>query len=360
MSLNNEHIQQVVATAMFSPSGDNSQPWTFEWDGNTLNVIHQESRASHPLNPAGIASMISFGCVLEAIAIAASEFHCSSSFTLGDFPAGDSSWAQVRFGPSTCARDPLSDVISQRTTDRRFFKKGDLPVTTLQSIADKWQHIYTPARIHWTSALEGELTEYIIDAEKIMMTHPDILPAVFKWVRLTQKQAHLTRDGLTWRNLGMKIWEIPTMVLIREFPSLVKFFSTFTVPQHGTRIRKQLQSSAGVVLISIPAVKGSFKDVVQAGRLMMRTWLSLTQLNYGVQPLTLCTHPIYWARQGLLDAEFQKIAHIYETGNKLLQRVFSLPSDRLPIWMIRTGRSTPLPERMRTFRRPVEQTLKYI
>lgn len=359
MGLNKEHIQQVVAKAMFSPSGDNSQPWTFVWDGNTLKVIHHESRASHPLNPAGIASMISFGCVLEVIAIAASEFRCSTSFTLEDFPAGDSVWAQVRFGPSTCARDPLFDVISHRTTDRRFFKKGDLPVNALQSIAAQ-EHAYAPARIHWTSALEGELTNYIVDAEKIMMTHPDILPAVFKWVRLTQKQANLTRDGLTWRNLGMKIWELPTMVLIRDFPSLVKFFSTFTVPQHGSRVRKQLQSSAGVVLISIPAAKGNFKDVVHAGRLMMRTWLSLTQLNYGVQPLTLCSNPIFWARQGLLDAEFQKIAHIYESGRSLLQKVFSLPPDRLPIWMIRTGVSTALPENMRTFRRPVELTLKYV
>jgi len=359
MSLNKEHIQRVVAKAMLSPSGDNSQPWIFQWDGTTLNVIHQESRGSHPLNPAGIASMISFGCVLEAIAIGASEFRCSTSFTLEDFASGDSTWARVRFGPSTCALDPLSDVISQRTTDRRFFAKGDLPVTMLQSIAAN-EHHYAPARIHWTSELEGELTDYILDAEKIMMTHPDILPAVLKWVRFTLKQARLTRDGLSWRNMGIKIWELPAMALIREFPGILKFLTNFTVPGHRARVRKQLQSSAGVVLISIPATKGNFKDVVQAGRLMMRTWLSLTQLNYGVQPLTLCTHPIYWARQGLLDAEFQKIAHIYESGHSLLQKVFSLPPDRVPVWMIRTGRSTPLPENMRTFRRPVEQTLKYI
>jgi hypothetical protein len=124
-------------------------------------------------------------------------------------------------------------------------------------------------------------------------------------------------------------------------------------------VRKQLQSSAGVVLISIPAVKGSFKDVVQAGRLMMRAWLSLTQQNFGVQPLTLCSNPIYWARQGLLDAEFQKIAHVYEGGQGLLQKVFSLSPDRVAVWMIRTGLSTPLPENMRTFRRPVQLTLKY-
>ena len=359
MSLNKGHIQEVVAKAMFSPSGDNSQPWTFEWDGTTLKVIHQESRASHPLNPAGIASMISLGCVLETIAIAASEFHCSTAFTLEDFPAGDSPWARVTFGPSTCARDPLSDVISQRTTDRRFFRKGDMPVTALESIAAN-EHNYAPARIHWTPALEGELTDYIVDAEKIMMTHPDIMPAVFKWVRFSQKQARLTRDGLSWRNMGLKIWELPAMALIREFPGIVKVISPVAVPGHAARVRKQLQSSAGVVLISIPAAKGNFKDVVRGGRLMMRTWLSLTQLTYGVQPLTLCTHPIYWARQGLLDVHFQNQAQLYEKGQRLLQKVFSLPPDRMPIWMIRTGSSTPLPENMRTFRRPLEQTLKFI
>jgi hypothetical protein len=359
MGLNKEHIQQVVAKAMWSPSGDNSQPWTFEWDGNTLNVVHHESRALHPLNPSGIASMVSAGCVLETIAIAASDFRCSTSFTLRDFPPGDSIWAQVRFGPSTCPQDPLSDVISQRTTDRRFFTKGDLPVTLLEAIAAN-EHTYAPARIHWSSILEGGLTDYIVEAEKIMMTHPEILPAVLKWVRLTLKQARLIGDGLTWRNMGLKMWELPGMVLIRKFPGTLKVLGPLGVSGHVARVRRQLQSSAGVVLISIPAAAENFNDVVHAGRLMMRIWLSLTQLNYGVQPLTLCSNPIYWARQGLLDAEFQKIAHIYEKGHRLLQKVFALPPDRVPVWMIRTGRSTPLPENMRTFRRPVEQTLKYI
>jgi len=359
MSLNKDHIQRVVTKAVCSPSGDNTQPWTFAWDGTTLNVIHQQSLASHPLNPAGIASMISCGCVLEAITIAATEFHCSTSFTLGDFQAGDSVWARVRFGPSTSSPDPLSEVISQRTTDRRLFKKGGLPVPTLKSIAAQ-EHAYAPARIHWTSDVEGDLTDYIIDAEKIMITHPDILPAVFKWVRFTMKQAHLTRDGLSWRNMPLRIWEIPTVALIREFPGTLKFFRGAILPQHCTRIREQLHSSAGVILISVPAVQGNFTDVVQAGRLMMRTWLSLTQLSYGVQPLTLCSNPIYWSRQDLLDVHFQKNAAMYEKGRGLLQEIFSIPADRLPIWMIRTGLSTPLPEKMRTFRRPVEQTLKYI
>src|SRR4030095_11152428 len=110
-----------------------------------------------------------------------------------------------------------------------------------------------------------------------------------------QKRARLTRDGLSWRNMGLKIWELPAMALIREFLGIVKAMSPMAVLSHAARVRKQLQSSAGVVLISIPAAKGNYKDVVHAGRLMMRTWLSLTQLNYGVQPLTMCTHPIYWA-----------------------------------------------------------------
>jgi hypothetical protein len=234
-----------------------------------------------------------------------------------------------------------------------------MPARTLESIAAT-EHNYAPARIHWTSALEGDITDYIVDTEKIMMTHPDILPAVLIWVRFTLKEARLRRDGLTWQNLGANFWELPLMVLIREFPGIMKFFSIFSLPQHSARVRKQLRSSAGVVLISIPARKGNFTDVVQAGRLMMRTWLSLTHLDYGVQPLTLCSHPIYWTRQDLLDVHFKNQVHLYEKGHKLLQKVFALPSDRVPIWMIRTGRSTPLPEHMRTLRRPVEQTLKYV
>ena len=69
--ISESQIRAIVKAASLAPSGDNCQPWCFHWDGRELVVTHDEERDRHALNRAHHGSLVSLGCVLESIRIAA-------------------------------------------------------------------------------------------------------------------------------------------------------------------------------------------------------------------------------------------------------------------------------------------------
>ena len=73
-------IKNIVAAAAHAPTPDNSQPSTFEWDGEKL-VIHLDlERDRHSLNRDFHATYISLGGVLEALQMAATKEHLTPQF----------------------------------------------------------------------------------------------------------------------------------------------------------------------------------------------------------------------------------------------------------------------------------------
>ena len=55
-------LRTVVELASLAPSVHNTQPWRFTWDGETLAVHEDPSRALPVLDPTGRERRISCGC----------------------------------------------------------------------------------------------------------------------------------------------------------------------------------------------------------------------------------------------------------------------------------------------------------
>ena len=349
-----EQIEKIVLNAATAPSGDNCQPWLFEWDGITLNIIHNDSRAKHPLNINGIASILSLGCVLEAIDLAASEFNCQITFALENPICKENSlWAKVKFHASNSVQNPLAKIISLRTTDRRLFNKGRINSQTLPDTIYN-QTMHSDCQMHMSSNPSDSLINYICNAESLLLDHSEILPATLQWARFSNRDVQKTRDGMSWRNLGTRFWELPFMPIFRDYPGVFNLIKSALRPLHKAKVNKQLNSSAGLILISVTNTDSS--SIVQAGRLMMRIWLSLNEQGYGVQPLTISSTTAYCVRSRIFELP-QKWIDFFQDGKQILQKEFSIPEGQEPIWLIRTGLSIPLSEKSRTLRLPIEKLL---
>ena len=347
MKLTDLQLNQILEKAIWAPSGDNCQPWTFEWDGKTLKIFHNAQRALHPLNANGISSLISLGCLVESIYLAASEFGCIADWIFQDFDTlGISQWAAISFSFVVQKKNPLADLLLSRTTDRNFFRCGMLNADMLQQMDRK------PTQLHILSNPPKELLDYIVEAEQLLVELPGLLPSTMKWARLSFKEAQKSGDGLSWRNLGAQIWEIPMMPLIRDFPKILKLAKYVIGPQHRSRVKQQLQSSAGLICVSAP-VKNR-ENIVVAGSLMMNAWLSLTGHGYGVQPLTIASTICMKSKENIMPLP-NKWTQFFDEGEKILRKSFSIPSGSMPVWMIRAGLSTALPEKSRTFRKPLNE-----
>lgn len=358
MNVTRHQINQIIEKCAWAPSGDNCQPWTFEWDGETLAINHSAGPAGHPLDPGGTASLLSLGCLLHAIDLAASDFHFTTSFTLkqGEKPnqPDERLWARVQFLTSDRPQNPLSEVLRHRSTDRRLYKGGELNSEMLREMSEQ-QNSFAPARMHILPKPNQRLVKYIIKAEELLLDHSEILPATLNWVRFTMNQARKTRDGMLWRNMEIRFWELPMVPILRDIPQVLNILGPILRSQNRIRVKRQLESSAGLVCISIPTIDTS--NVVQAGRLMMGIWLSLNQQGYGVQPFTISSMIALCAKYGVIELP-KKWTDFFREGEIILRQEFSIPLGTEPIWMIRTGRSTPLPENSRTFRKSLEAILR--
>lgn len=364
MNLTREKIKSIVAKSLRYPSGDNCQPWTFVIKDQTLQIFHDPARGAHPLNPIGAASALSLGCLVEALSIAASEHALKVSATYHAFESTQKSlWATITFSENAAdvvTPDPLIQVIEQRATDRRPFRNGELPIMKLKN-AERILHAeHAQAFVHMLALAEvsAELQRYIIESEKVLTEHPTILPSVIEWVRYTDHQARATRDGLSLRNMGIKPWEVPALWLVKQFSLALIMIRPMMRAQQLARTAGQLQSSAGLVCVSVP--RAHFAKIPDGGRLMYRCWLELTAAQFGVQPLTIGSTLVYCAELDLLKEDFTaNQISFFKEGRAILAKAFNIPNDRTALWMIRTGAADPLPEPLRTLRKSVDDVLTF-
>ncbi len=360
--LSRPQIEELVRLANLSPNPDNSQPWSFLWDGITLSIFHYPSLSMHGLNPKLLACELTIGCLLESISIVASNWDLSSEIELQPFSDAEGAcWARVRFKPISSKshlRDPLFFELTKRTTDRRLYQGG---AKELGTVFNPELAKFSEASVHVCTSLDPELMEFCLDSEELLMRHPEALANVMKWVRFSIAEARVSGNGLSWRNLLVKPWEIPAMLLFKKFPASVPKTAPLLIPQHRARTRQQLRSAAGLVCVSVPIEKGeiSSEALVQGGRAMMRAWLQLSQMQMGGQPMSLVTFPMLFRRNNAMDAYFRTRLDLCERGEKILRKAFSIEENRFPLWILRTGLAKPLPDNMRTFRQTVDKILKF-
>jgi hypothetical protein len=354
--LTTSQIQELVRNSNSAPSPDNCQPWKFEWDSQTLSILHLPSRAFHSLNPHYLISHLTLGCLLEAISLSASKLGFKTHIDLTDFSETEGAcWARVQFSELGTPCDPLFYALENRTTDRRLFIGGAEEIKQFRvSLPDD-----QPAQIHLSTTFPEELVAYYENSEQMFMEHPQALADVMKWVQFSIANARVKGDGLSWRNMLVRPIEVPIMYLFQKIPATTRLLAGFLTRQHRNRSRQQFLSSAALIGVSVPLQNGKIppSSVVSGGRAMMRAWLRLTQMKFGVQPASFLTLPSLYLRQDVADEFFQTKKEHFRNGDLLMRKIFAIGQDRFLLWTLRTGLSTQLPAKMKTFRRSIDEIL---
>ena len=120
-------LRTVVELASLAPSVHNTQPWRFTWDGSTLTVLEDPTRALPVLDPAGRERRISCGSAVLMARLAFAELGYAVDVRLHP---GPERLADLRVtGRTTASADDsaLAQAIARRTTDRDPFDDRPLP-----------------------------------------------------------------------------------------------------------------------------------------------------------------------------------------------------------------------------------------
>ena len=349
-----EGLRRIVAAALTAPSGDNCQPWRYAWDGAVLQVTRDAERARHAVDHLGHASLLTLGCVLEAIALAAGQEGLGAEARLSlDEPGGR--WASVRLSPGGGSADPLAGAIARRATDRRLYRGGSLDHEVFAAIRGD-AAAAGACGIRFVDRPSRELVDYIARADGYVLRHEEVYRDLLRWVRMSQREVEETRDGVSWRTSGLELPETRALALFRHPRAWSALNRVGLYRATPVLARLQIASSAALSCVTVRSRRP--EDVVAAGRLAYRAWLRLNRAGHGVQPLTLASMLAYTSAVAELPAWVAPdLRALLRGGRGVLARAFGMGDEELPVWMFRTGISGPLPERLRTLRLPVDRVL---
>ncbi|MEZ4873535.1 MAG: hypothetical protein R2827_15095, partial [Bdellovibrionales bacterium] len=220
-----DQIFKIIDKAKFAPHADNTQAFTFHWNGTTLEINCNSDRDAHTFNPNNFVTYINLGATTEYIAMAASEFGYKANLKLNskEYLNATGKIGHILFKAHTSAQvDPLMDHLTKRTTDRRSFNKGN--IIDISKLIHRDIDLGN-VQLHAAPANHNGLRSVVFNTESTIFDWKQARQDVLKWVRLTQKQVYATRDGLPFFNLGMNALDV---IFMKGYAKLIRLQNFLT------------------------------------------------------------------------------------------------------------------------------------
>lgn len=351
-----EQLARIVAAANSAPSADNCQPWCFRYRAGTLSVMHGAARAEHFLNHDLSLSRLGLGCLLQALEIGANLEGLHADVSLSLDAGAEKPWAMVRFAVHTDEPHPLAEAMFRRSTDRRAFRGGRLPKHVRENI-HREAELEPDLGVYVLDKIPSEFIEYQLRCDSYILKHSAALADVTKFLRFTRVEMEETRDGIPWQNIGLPIPEMRALAMTR-FTAV--HLAVERLPLHRIverYFRAALESAGTLICVTVRSTDKS--ALVAGGRIGFLIWLHLTQIGWGVQPMSLSCLPIYQRAAGRrAPAGHAQLDEISSMGKDIMARHFGYPANELPVWIFRTGLTTPQPFGAKALRRKVEDILE--
>ena len=341
-------VRRIVEAACTAPSGDNCQPFDFSWDGARLTVQFDPVRARHRLDAGRNASRVALGCTLEAISVAASDEGLRARFE-----AAAALCFQVRFEPGG-EPDALAAALAGRCTDRRPFAPGTLPAPVRADLRDD-AAAEADIQLRLVPG-DSELRAFALSTDAVLWRDPACMRDAARWVRYSAAEAARSGDGLPWRSLGYPPLEALGGRLVRAVPSSVGLLRRAGGPWR-TRSHMRRLLEATPLFGCVFTTRAAPGAVVSAGRVAMRAWLRLNAAGWGFQPLSLPSLCVYNAATGALPDDLDpSLRALLGEGRATIGAAFG--TEAVPVWMFRTGPTTPLPRAHVAPRRPIDRVFR--
>jgi len=357
--MNAETKERILKLAMTAPNVDNAQPFYFRWEADRLAVFRDEGRDRQRGNAGNYTSMVGLGCLVECIAIAASGEGLSSEIDFRyEAQRPTAPWVMISFLLNTEEPDELLPGLELRCSDRRQYQGGDLSDPVFGQVLANTDH-FQGCRLHFQEPSGQKLMDYLLRCEEFLWADKHILPEMLSWVRWTQKEVRATRDGMPWQSLGVNFMTSRLMRFViksKLFRQLARRSGGPLRAQQKT-LEAQVRSSAALGCLTVQDTHPEMMK--RLGRLFLRAWVRLNMSGYGVQVMANPAIHVFQHVAGILPEDYPtESKRVFAEGERILAKAFGLQEGEIPAWMFRTGKSTPLPAKMRTLRLPLSKLVR--
>ena len=276
--------ERVLELARWAPSGDNTQPWRFEIQGEDRILVQgRDTREDCIYDRQGHASQLSLGMLLETMDIAASGEGRSAVAVRRADTAEERPVFDVRLEEAPLREaSPLLPCIRLRTVQRKPFSRRPLRAREKERLAASLPDGY---EVLW---LEGrqrlEMARLLALNGKLRLTLPEAFPthaSVIEWkARTSETRIPDEAVGLDPVALRLMRWAMQSR---ERVAFLNRYLAGTLLPRLELDFLPAL-GCAGHFVILAPQAPEGIDDYVAAGRAVQRFWLTATHLGLLVQP----------------------------------------------------------------------------
>ena len=349
-------IDDILTLACWAPSGDNVQPWQFEVAGDDIVVYGADTRHDTVYDLDGHPSQISFGALLETMAIAASAHGLRADISRRDLPAAEVSRPifDVRLVTDASVKpDPLLASIEKRTVQRRPMRTTPLTAAHKQALLAAIGPGY---ELSWLESFGERLTtaRLMYANAKLRLTMPEAYEVhrrIIDWNKQT------SADKVPDAALGV---DAMTLKLMRWAMVSWGRLSTMNALMGTWAPRLQMDLLPGIACAAHFVLRAKVKpvtidDYVAAGRALQRFWLTLTQLGLFMQPEMT---PLIFSKYVREQTAFTADTRLHGPAARLAERTKALVFQHAshPVYMGRVG-AGPAPA-ARSLRKPLAQLMR--
>lgn len=270
----------LVTAGIQAPSGDNAQPWRFEWRGANLRVSVDAARDPSFFNYRQRASLISLGGVVENIRAVASRYRLAVDAA----PDADPLSMTLTFAPGPAPLDPLAEAVWERDTNRRPFNKEPLSANARTALTRAVAS--TPGvRLHVRTDPDGlrAAADAAYWADRARVELRSAHEHFHRMTRVDTAHARATGDGFSFRNLGANAAQALFLRATRPWAANALANRLRVNDMVALHARALVRSAPYAGLVTMPGDgDGDFRD---GGRAVARVWLTAAYLGLDFQPV---------------------------------------------------------------------------
>lgn len=295
-------IERILDLARWAPSGDNEQPWRFEFVDDGHFIVHaHDTRDWCVYDLDGRASQIAVGALLETIAIAASAEGLQATFARRSDAPEEKPLIDVHLQRAAePVQHKLLPFVKARVTQRRPFSTR--PLTDAQKKALE-ASVGVGHRVLW---IEGPRKRW--QMAKLLFRSA--------YIRLTTREAwevhrrniewgaQFSEDRLPDQAIGVDAVTLKIMKWVLQRWERVQFMNRYLAGTWPPRLQMDLLPGyrcAAHFLIVADKPLEAIDDYIAGGRAVQRFWLTATSLALQFQPEMT---PLIFARYGERSIRF--------------------------------------------------------
>ncbi|MGH7141414.1 MAG: hypothetical protein ACREGH_02160 [Minisyncoccia bacterium] len=277
-------VGELLRTAVWAPSGDNSQPWKFAWDGSRLEVWMLPEKDHPILNAFDRGTLIAHGALLANIELLAATYGTQALTELFPDTEQQNLLARIAFGSHSGNTSPLAADITRRHTNRR-------PYDTVPAITRKLEEVMRLAG----SSINTHVREMRMEdrqsvgnalsvMEEIALATPELHRLFFADILWSPKEAERGVPGLPLISLELPP---PARLLLRVLrhwlimQTLNKIGFNRVIAKANATVYRE---SGAFVAFTLP--DKTRESYIACGRELQYFWLAATHAGLSCQPVT--------------------------------------------------------------------------